>query len=282
MTATRQDVLATLKLRLPSMTKVLMRIGTFVQENPEKVILLSINEVAYAADASIASVMRLCNELDYNSFASFKLALASELAVQANEKAVSDRPGAELSHAVQLGETLCEVIRVNSKLVNPSEIEDIARKIMGARQTILHGVGASFIPASFLSYKLTRLGILNLLSTDLHMTSITVHAGGPDDLLLLFSSSGSVRESIELAELAHQTSLPTIAFTNRFKSPLGEACEQQVVTMGSESPLSSGSLESKCGLLLIVELLFEAICRISEVHAQRIRDAADAVVDKQY
>lgn len=278
----KQDLLALLKLRVPSMTKVLKRIGAFVQENPEKVILLSINEVADGADASIASVMRLCNELDYTSFASFKLALASELAVQANEKAVNNRPGAESSHAEQLGETLCDVIRMNTDLVKPTEIDEIARKIIDTRQTILHGVGASFIPASFLSYKLTRLGILNLLSTDLHMTSMAVHAGGPDDLLLLFSSSGSVRGSIELAELARQTSLPTIAFTNRYKSPLGDVCNRQIVCMGAESPLSSGSLESKCGQLLIVELIFDAICSVSKAHAQRIRDAADAVVDKQY
>lgn len=264
------------------MTKVLKRIGTFVQHNPEQVIMLSINEVADAADASIASVMRLCKELDFNSFAGFKLALASELAVHANERAANNRSGTELSHAAKLGAALCEVIRTNSELIGASEIEDIAQRIINARQVILHGVAASFIPASFLSYKLTRLGIVNSLSADMHMTSMAVHASGPDDLLLLFSSSGSLRESIELAHLARRTSLPTIAFTNRFKSPLGDSCDQQLVAVGDETPLSSGSLASKCGHLLIVELLFDAICSSSEVHAQRIRDAADAVADKQY
>lgn len=282
MTAKRQEVLALLKLRLPSMTKVLTRIGTFIQENPEQVILLSINEVADGANASIASVMRLCNELDFNSFAAFKLALASELAVQASVRVVNGQPETELSHAAKLSATLCEVIRMNSELVKASDIEDIACRIIDSRQVILHGVGASYIPASFLSYKLTRLGIVNIVSTDMHMASMVVHASGPNDLLLLFSSSGSVRESIELAELARRTSVPTVAFTNRFKSPLGDVCDRQVVSLGSESPLSSGSFESKCGHLLIVELLFDAICSTSEIHAQRIRDAADAVADKQY
>jgi len=280
--AENPDLLPLLKLRLPSMTKVLKRIGSYIQDNPEQVTVLSINEVADASDASIASVMRLCKELDYNSFAGLKLALATELAVRASEKAVNSVSGAELSHSMQLGETLCEVIRTNAELVKESEIEEIAREIIGARQVILHGVGASYVPANFLAYKLTRLGIINYLSTDSHMTSVAVHASGPDDLLLLFSSSGSVRESIELAELARRTSLATIAFTNRFKSPLRDVCDRQVVCVGSESPLSSGSLESKCGHLLIVELLFDAICEISEVHARRIRDAADAVADMQY
>jgi len=275
-------VLATLKLRLPSMTKVLTKIGTFVQDNPEQVILLSINEVADSAGASIASVMRLCNELDFNSFASFKLALASELAVQASENATNNRELVDLSHAAQLGETLREVIRMNAELVKDSEIEEIAREIIDAKQVILHGVGASYIAPCFLSYKLTRLGIANFLSTDSHMTTMAVNTIGPGGLLLLFSSSGSVRDSIKLAKLARDRNLPAIAFTNRFKSPLGEICDRQVVAMGSESPLSSGSLESKCGQLLVVELLFDTICRTSEVHAQRIREAADAVVDKQY
>jgi len=282
MAAENPDVLALLKLRLPSMTKVLKRIGAYIRDNPEQVTVLSINEVADASDASIASVMRLCKELDYNSFAGLKLALATELAVRASEKAVNNASRAELSRSMQLGETLCEVIRANAELIKESEMEEIAREIIGARQVILHGVAASYVPADFLAYKLTRLGIINHLSTDSHMTSMAVHASGPDDLLLLFSSSGSVRESIELAELARRTSLRTIAFTNRFKSPLGDVCDRQVVCVGAESPLSSGSLESKCGHLLIVELLFDAICSISEVHARRIRDAADAVADMQF
>jgi len=264
------------------MTKVLKRIGTYVQDNPEQVTVLSINEVADAADASIASVMRLCNELDYNSFAGLKLALATELAVSEKNNTANSSSGADLSHSMQLGETLCDVIRTNAELIKASDIDEVARKIIGARQVILHGVAASYVPADFLAYKLTRLGIINFLSTDSHMTSMAVHAGGEDDLLLLFSSSGSIRESIELAELARRSSVATIAFTNRFKSPLGDVCDRQLVCVGSESPLSSGSLESKCGHLFIVELLFDAICNISERHARRIRDAADAVVDMQY
>jgi len=282
MSAENPDVLALLRLRLPSMTKVLKRIGTYIQDNPEQVTVLSINEVADASGASVASVMRLCKELDYNSFAGLKLALATELAVRAKDEVINNGPGAELSHSVELGEKLCEVIRTNTELIKASEIEKIAHKIIGARQVLLHGVAASYVPADFLCYKLTRLGIINFLSTDSHMTSMAVHASGQDDLLLLFSSSGSVRESIELAELARRSSLQTIAFTNRFKSPLGDVCDDQLVSVGSESPLSSGSLESKLGHLLIVELLFDAICNISEVHARRIRDAADAVVDMQY
>jgi len=278
----KQNVLVTLKLRLSSMTKVLKRIGDFVQQNPDQVIMMSINEVAYASDASIASVMRLCNELDFTSFASLKLALASELAVQANEDATNNQSVAQLNHSEQFVDSLCELIRVNVELINSAKLEEIAQKIIDARLIILHGVGASYIPANFLRYKLTRLGIMNHLSTDHHITSMVTHAGGPDDLLLIFSSSGSIRESIKLAELAKTTSLPTIAFTNTFKSPLGDVCDEQLVTMGPESPLSSGSLESKCGQLLIVELLFGAICDISEAHARRIRNAAEAVSNKQY
>jgi RpiR family carbohydrate utilization transcriptional regulator len=278
----RKDVLVTLKLRLPSMTKVLKRIGGFIQQEPEQVILMSINELADASDASIASVMRLHKELDFTSFASFKLALASELAVQANKVVTNHRSATKLSRTEQVGNSLCEVIRMNVDLIKSAEMEEIAQRVIDSRLIMLHGLGASHIPARFLYYKLTRLGFMCHLSTDHHMTSVVANARGTDDMLLMFSSSGSVRESIELAKLANERSVQTIAFTNRFKSPLGDVCDKQLVTMGSESPLSSGSLESKIGLLLIVELLFDTICSISEVHAQRIGDAANAVINELY
>lgn len=282
MTAKNNSVLALLKMRLPGMTKVLKRIGTFVQDNPEQVTQMSINEVADGADASIASVMRLCNELDFSSFASFKLALATELAV---DERVGDQDRLDESDdsvAGRLGSQLCEAIRLTAGLVQQEEIDAIAGDLIATRRVLLHGVGASYMPAEFMSYKLTRLGIDNFLTPDSHMTRMAVTNSGPDNVLILFSSSGSIRESIELAKLARQHAVPTIAFTNRFKSPLGEVCDRQVVGAGSETPLSSGSLQSKCGQLFFVELLFDAICRLSETHAERIQGAADAVADKQY
>ncbi len=282
MTSEKQSVLALLKLRLPSMTKVLMRIGNFVQENPEQVTLLSINEVADGSGASIASVMRLCNELDFNSFASFKLALATEIAVGKRSGPQPTRADGKISHSVQLGSELCEVLHMTAGLVNDDEIDEIAHEMIRAKRVLLHGIGASYMPAAFMSYKLTRLGIDNFLRTDSHITRMAVNNSAADSLLILFSSSGSIRESIELAKLARQHSVRAIAFTNRFKSPLGEVCDRQVVSIGSETPLSSGSLQSKTGQLFFVELLFDAICRLSDVHAERIRGAADAVADKQF
>ena len=282
MTADRHGVLALLTMRLPSMTKVLTRIGKFVQENPEQVQVLSINEVADGAQASIASVMRFCNELDFTSFASFKLALAMELAVRSREEQANGSSGKETSHPAQLAEKLCEVIQMSSGLLNEENINEVAQQLIHANRVLLYGVGASYLPAAFMSYKLTRLGISNFLSADSHMTRMAANTSDANDLLILFSSSGSIRETIELAKLARQRSLPTIAFTNRFKSPLGEVCDKQIMATGSESPLSSGSLESKCGHLFFVELIFEAICRLSDVHAERIKGAADAVANKQY
>lgn len=282
MAAENPDVLALLKARLPSMTKVLTRIGKFVQENPEQVQVLSINEVADGAQASIASVMRFCNELDFTSFASFKLALATELALRARDEQENGPSGKTASHAVQLSEKLCDVIRMSAGLLNEENIDEIALQLISANRVLLYGVGASYLPAMFMSYKLTRLGINNFLASDSHMTRMAANTSDENDLMILFSSSGSIRESIDLAKLAQKRSLPTIAFTNRFKSPLGEACDRQIMATGPESPLSSGSLESKCGHLFFVELLFNAICRLSDVHAERIKGAADAVADQQY
>ena len=275
------ELLPTLKLRLPSMTPVLKTVGKFVLENPDQVIYQSINEVAEASGVSVASVVRLCKELDFVSFAKFKLALASEFAASANADGADRESAVDTSPATALSEQLAEVIRTTAQLVDMDEIDAVAKRIVAARRVLLYGVGASFIPASFLSFKLTRLGIANEITTDAHMMAMAINLGEPKDLLFLFSSTGSVQDSNELAALARQSRLATVAITNRHKSPLGEACDRQLVAMGAESPLSSGSLEAKCGQLFIVELLFEAICRLSKKHRDRIHSAADAVSDRQ-
>ena len=166
------ELLPTLKLRLPSMTPVLKTVGKFVLETPDQVIYQSINEVAEASGVSVASVVRLCKELDFVSFAKFKLALASEFAASANADGADRESTVDTSPATALSEQLAEVIRTTAQLVDMDEIDAVAKRIVAARRVLLYGVGASFIPASFLSFKLTRLGIANEITTDAHMMAM--------------------------------------------------------------------------------------------------------------
>ena len=123
-TIQQQDLMALLKLQLPSMTRVLKKIGECVRDNPEQVIYSSINELADEAGTSVASVMRFCKELNFDSFASFKLVLAHELALQTTHGL--DRAENE-STKDQLCEQVCDVLRMTSRLIKLSDIDEVAR-----------------------------------------------------------------------------------------------------------------------------------------------------------
>jgi DNA-binding MurR/RpiR family transcriptional regulator len=61
------------------------KIANYILNNKEKVIQLSVKELAQAADSSPASVVRFCKKINYQGYQDFKIALIKDLQDFENE-----------------------------------------------------------------------------------------------------------------------------------------------------------------------------------------------------
>lgn len=78
-----------IRMRIKSLTSTFSekekRIAEFILNEPEKVILGTINQVATEIDLADSTVFRFCKRLGYNGFQDLKIALASEQSTVLNE-----------------------------------------------------------------------------------------------------------------------------------------------------------------------------------------------------
>ncbi|MFD2706918.1 MurR/RpiR family transcriptional regulator [Salibacterium lacus] len=56
-------------------------VASFILENPEKAVSVTVKQLAEASYASPSAVMRYCQTLGYNGFKDFKLKLSGDLTV---------------------------------------------------------------------------------------------------------------------------------------------------------------------------------------------------------
>src|SRR6516225_2993139 len=76
----RRPLLIYLQAILPSLSPTERQIADYVLEDPERVLSSSISDMQRGSGASIGSIVGFCRTLGVKGFASFKIALARELA----------------------------------------------------------------------------------------------------------------------------------------------------------------------------------------------------------
>lgn len=273
-------VLARLRSLVPHLTPVLRRIGSYALENPEKVIYHTVTELAEASSSSEGSVIRFCQELGFSGLQDFKLALAVDLAssvAPTDLLVVPDNTQELTRHVIR---TTVSSIEETGRLLDASAVDDAVKHILNARRIDIYGVGASGTTASYLDYKLLRLGLPSKAYVDPHLATMSASQLDQSCVAIGISSSGSTRDIIDAVDTAHSVGAYIVAIVNRLKSPLAKKADCVLLASSHESPLTGGAVLSKMSQLLVLEVLFTAMVRCDERLQERIRATAEAVVDK--
>lgn len=226
------------------------RLGNFVHAHPDKVLYMTITELARESGTSEASVTRLCRALGCKGYNEFKMALALDIR---RDSAASSITGKDDIDA--LVNQSVRALQDTAKLLDREQLDAGARALHEARSIVIYGVAASAIVGDYLHYKLLRLGKSVQLFSDMHRAAMSTVGLSSDDLVVAISSSGSTRELLHVTKLAHQKGARVMSLSNTPRSPLASMSDILLVAAQPEDPLSAGALNAKVGVMLLVELL---------------------------
>ncbi|MGL9725047.1 MurR/RpiR family transcriptional regulator [Sodalis sp. (in: enterobacteria)] len=252
------NLLLYLRHSLESFSPTLQKLGVFVLEHTQRVLYLTITELAEQSGTSEASVTRLCRMLGCKGFAEFKMALALEASQQ-------DEPASAATDDVQgLIVEAANALQDTGKLVNRQALADGAVMLHTLRSLQIYGVAASAIIGNYLQYKLLRLGKSAHAFDDMHSAAMNAVSLGAEDAVIAISSSGSTRDVLSAVALAREHRAKVIVLSNTLHSPLCELADVLLVAAKPEGPLNSGALQSKIGAMLLVELLIQELLKLDD------------------
>lgn len=262
MRSTHSSLLNELHFRMETLPRALSRIARYVLTNPEKVIRLSLADVAQHSHSGQASVLRLVRELGFKGFADFKLHLAAELA---RLPQVSAAPGGIVrSVAGNVSEMAIADLKATGDLLTDSRILDVVARLQVSERVHIFGTGLSGLSGDILNYRLVRLG-LNAQSfrdpTLAHELSGVLNSSA---VAIAISDSGMSPSTVDFMRMAKAAGAFTVAISCRQKSALAEHADVLLQT-GS----TGGADKAGC----ISGVLVRAACVI-EVIGQLLEDKA--------
>lgn len=266
-----ENLLLRLRQSLSGFSPTQKKLAEFVLNDPARVLYLTITELARESETSEASVTRLCRACGCKGYNEFKMALALDIQHSAPARENEDEIDSVVNESIQ-------ALQDTAKLLDRAQLEAAALALHQARSVQIYGVAASAIFGDYLHYKLLRLGKPARLFSDMHRGAMSAATLSSEDVVVALSSSGSTRDLLHVVKLARKRGATVLALSNTPRSPLASLSDLLLVAAKPEGPLSAGALNAKVGVMLLVELLINAMISLDADYSDTSQKTASATL----
>jgi RpiR family carbohydrate utilization transcriptional regulator len=261
-----------------SLTPGQRRVGDAVLADPPAVILASIGELAKRSHSSEAAVSRFARVLGYGSYAEFKLALSRDLVDSAEaiheDVEVGDDVGVVAEKVVAA--TIRAIDDTYRGLELPA-LERATEALLAARRIAFFGFGGSAAVARDAGHHFLRTSKDTVTIEDAHEQVMWATSARPDDVVMLFSHTGTARDLCDVAEVARGEGATVISVTNHGTSPLTERADVNLYTSSRETRYREESVSSRIAAMTLVDVLYVVVALADPEgqaeHRDKIREA---------
>lgn len=260
------------------------RIASYIEQNAETVIRMSITELADQTGASEGSIVGLCRRLGTSGFQELKILLAQDLVepVQFIQEDLHEGDGFEQvsdrvfgAHAASLAET--------RKLLSIDALKKAVSIVRSARRIEVYGIGSSAPIAVDLAYRLLQLGLVAVAVVDSHIQAVSAAMTDKTVAVITVSHSGSTTETVLATRLAKEAHALTIGITRLGKSPLQRYCDVVLHTVAKETRFRPEAMSSRVAQLAIIDTLVSC-CALADADRSiaNLQRSARVIAEKRY
>ena len=164
----QEDFLTRIRSSYNQFTKAERRVADFILQNPNKVLFMSISDLAETCDGGDTSVFRFCKTMNVKGYQEFKMTLS--LSMRGKEKA----EGLEDNGEITLGDSISDLaakvlqdtissIQESFSLLDFSKVSLAMDAMSKGRRILFFGVGASMLTAMKAMNKFHRIEPISLL-----------------------------------------------------------------------------------------------------------------------
>lgn len=255
----RHPVLEKIARGLEKLTPKGRILGSYILDNPRKVIFMTIKELSSACGVSEATVVRFVSQLDYSGYSSFiqdlRDVMDTKLTMLDRMDLTSlDRPGAD-----QLRRVVNEEIDNLNGLfesVDPETVGRIVRLLHEAPSIYVIGSRLSYALSYYMGWSLTKLTANVRILQGSDRTSIDWLTIAPaDSLVIIFATTRYPNELIRIGKLARRLDHNLVVFTDSSACPLNQFAHEVLIAPSRFIPLIGSPTALSCLINYVIQEL---------------------------
>lgn len=272
------EVLATIRSVLPSLLPTERAVATVFLKRSAEIVELSSQQVADAAGASRATVVRTCQSLGFTGYQQLRVLLARDAAQQAGRRSTDSPPRSIVAETFR---HVADGLPTMTALLDEEQLERAIEALATARRVVALGNGLSAPLALDAAARFSSIGRASEAPLDVIGQQITARLLTADDVLLAISGSGSNTATLRAATAARDAGAQVIALTAFARSPLTQLADMDlVVTMPDLTFRDEVTLASRLPQTILIEGLVASLTiRLGEAATRAKSLALDAISD---
>ncbi|MHC1784335.1 MAG: MurR/RpiR family transcriptional regulator [Anaerolineaceae bacterium] len=230
------DTLARVRGLLPSLSPAERKVGEYVLDNSEKIIRMTLAEIANQIGVSDATAIRFCRSLGYEGWLEFKIALVQALPHSPqlihSDISLDDDPGV-LARKIILGSK--QALDDTLALLDEKAFNKAVNLLSNAQSILIAGVGTSGPMTHEMYNRLFRLGLNCQVQTDSYLQIMQVSLLTPQDVLVVISQGGVSLDPRRTAAEAKRLGVPVICITGNAPSQITSYADVILLSVSQES-----------------------------------------------
>lgn len=267
------EVIATIRARIPGLQPTEQAVAAVLLQRAAEIVELNSQQVADAAGASRATVVRTCQSLGFTGYQQLRVLLARDSGYRSARSDASERASEATDAAGMVQATFRHVADTAgqmSALLDAAAVNAAIEAVAGAGRVLVVGNGLSAPLASDAAARMTGIGRPAEAPTDFMNQQITARLLAATDALLVISGSGANVSSLRAAAAARAAGATVLAVTAFDRTPLTElATISLIATMPDLTFREEITLTSRLPQAILIEALVAAL-------AARLGDSATA------
>lgn len=232
-----------------------LRVANWVMQQPEKIMHLSMAQVAQACGVSDTTVLRFCRNAGFQGYTDLKLSIARDLVsptqVIHDDIAPSDGP-AVIARKVFMSNI--QALYDTLEVLNEDALNRAINLLTTAKRILIVGVGTSAPIVQNMYNMLMRLGLQCKAQTDSYLQLMEVALLGPGDVAVAVSQSGSSIDPVLTLKQAHENGAATICITGNAQSPITEYADVTLLSVAREARIEA--IASRLAQVSIADALY--------------------------
>ena len=253
--STSINSLTRIRAKLPNLAAAEARVANWVMQQPEKIMALSMAEVAQACGVSDTTVLRFCRNAGFQGYTDLKLSIARDLTSPTqviHDDITETDPPAVIARKVFMSNI--QALYDTLEVLDEQALGQAITLLQNARQILIVGVGTSAPFVHGMYNMLMRLGLNCKAQTDSYLQLMEVAVLGPGDVVVGISQSGSSKDPVYTLKQAKANGVSTICITGNAQSPVTQYADVTLLSVAREARIEA--IASRIAQMSIADALY--------------------------
>lgn len=243
-----------------TLTPAEKKIADYILLNKDKVLNMTVAELAAATGVAGSAVIRLCKTLGFSGFSQLKISLAQESMGEYDVLIPAVKKGDSMSQVFhKVFNSSIKTLQDTLKMVDVRAVTKAVNMIKDSKRIEFYGVGTSSTIAMDAYYRLMRIGYPAYFATDSHILRISSSNLDCDCTSVGISHCGRTKDTVEALKLAKENGAKTIAITSYKNSPICDYADVSLVVYSDEIRYPIEAVSSRIAHIAILDSLCVAL-----------------------